>query len=652
MPLRHVKVPPAMEPVFERAEELVQAYFAGREDDPSRGTISVRGERYVLLRAKSLSVEFFTLVRNILGADRQAEADAFSRDILFDLAHAVGRADAHHFKAEMGVTDPLEALSAGPVHFAWTGWASVDIHPTSRPTADDDFVLHYDHPESFEANSWLESGELAASPTCIMNAGYSSGWCTESFGITLVAVEVGCRACGAERCRFVMATPDRIAEKVQSVAPTDGSWRQRLPDFFSRQRAQDELRQAHAALDQRVRERTRALEASNEQLHKEIERRQRLEGLLVQAHKLEALGRLAGGLAHDFNNLLSVVSGHAELLHRSTSPVDVARHLEEILAACDRGAAITRQLTSFSKQEPSIAAPVDLGELVMDHAAFLAPLVGEDIELALDADEGVIVMADRGQLDQLLLNLVTNARQAMPSGGTLTVETVELDIAPGAVEGLEAGTYGVLRVSDTGHGMDEETALHAFDPFFTTRPDTGGTGLGLSMVYGTAAQHGGLATLWSNPGSGTTVSVLLPKSEQGPPELPLEAPPGATPEIRPHSVLVVEDEDDLRDILVAALRAWGLHVHEAAEPLAAIALVEQHVAVDVILTDVIMPTMNGRELSVELLARRPDAKVVFMSGYPDDELLRRGIEQKDVAFLRKPFRLAELRSTLFQVLDD
>jgi signal transduction histidine kinase len=649
MALRHVKVPPGMEPVFARAEQLVAAYFAERRDDPARGTIDVRGERYVLVRAKSLSVEFFTLVRDMLGPDRHAEADAFSRDILFDLAHAIGRSDAQHFIAEMGVTDPLESMSSGPIHFAWTGWASVDIHPHSRPEPGPGFVLHYDHPESFEATSWIDDGRSASGPTCTMNAGYSSGWCTAAFGIELVSVEVACRACGDDHCRFVMAPPDRIEDHV-SAGARNGSWKPRVPDFFARQRAEEELRTSRDALDARVRQRTRELEETNLRLLEEIAQRERLEGLLLQANKLEALGRLAGGLAHDFNNLLGVVSGHAELVHRAGDPAAVARHVEEILSACDRGAAITRQLTSFSKREPTLATPVDLGELVADHAAFLAPLVGEDIELALDADEGIVVLADRGQLDQVLLNLVTNAKQAMPRGGTLTVEAVAVEVAEDAIRGLKPGAYGVLRVSDTGHGMDEDTALHAFDPFFTTRPNAGGTGLGLSMVYGTAAQHGGLATLWSTPGAGTTVSVLLPRSDLTPADSPLEAPE-ASAEVRAQSVLIVEDENDLREILTAALRAWGLKVHEAAGPTQALALVEQPIPIDIILTDVVMPIMNGRELSVRLLARRPDAKVVFMSGYPDDELLQRGIEQRDVAFLRKPFRLAELRSVLFSVLD-
>jgi two-component system, cell cycle sensor histidine kinase and response regulator CckA len=213
--LKTVRVPQEMSAVFEAAEQLVSRYFAERGIAPERGSIEIHGERYVLVRAAALSVEFFTLVRGLYGQARAQEADEFARNILFDLAHAIGKSDARSFHTKMGVSDPMARLSAGPLHFAHTGWALVDISPESRPTPDESFYLLYDHPYSFEASAWMAAGGRSAFPVCVMNAGYSSGWCEESFGITCVATEIQCRARGDDVCRFVMAHPNRIEALVE-----------------------------------------------------------------------------------------------------------------------------------------------------------------------------------------------------------------------------------------------------------------------------------------------------------------------------------------------------------------------------------------------------------------------------------------------------
>ncbi|MHC4859109.1 MAG: V4R domain-containing protein, partial [Planctomycetota bacterium] len=205
MALRSVKVPEGFEPAFAKAEEVVARYFSARTDDPGSGTIEISGQRYVLVRAAALSVEFFALVRGLFGEGRETEANEFARNILFDLAHSIGMADAKSFHAKMDLEDPIERLSAGPIHFAHSGWAFVDISPESRPTPGDEYYLLYDHPYSFEADAWLESESRADFPVCIMNSGYSSGWCQESFGVSLVASEILCRAMGHESCRFIMA---------------------------------------------------------------------------------------------------------------------------------------------------------------------------------------------------------------------------------------------------------------------------------------------------------------------------------------------------------------------------------------------------------------------------------------------------------------
>ncbi|HEY7513021.1 MAG TPA: PAS domain S-box protein, partial [Vicinamibacteria bacterium] len=271
--LRTVKVPAPFAPVFTAAQEYVSRYFRDRAENPEQGTISISGERYILVRAASMSVEFFDLVSSLYQDKGPEEARTVASNLLFDTAHAIGKADARTFREKMKVTDPIERLSAGPVHFAYAGWAFVDILPDSRPSPDEDFFLVYDHPFSFESHAWLSHDRTSPAPVCIMNAGYSSGWCEESFGLPLVAVETECLAASGERCRFIMAPPSRIEEHLQRFwrgtgeaeaprRPTTVS----VPEFFHRKRLEDDLRRQQEKLEERVRERTADLEATNERL--------------------------------------------------------------------------------------------------------------------------------------------------------------------------------------------------------------------------------------------------------------------------------------------------------------------------------------------------------------------------------------------------
>jgi predicted hydrocarbon binding protein len=264
----------SFEAPFLRAQDYVARYFANRIEQPDTATISIAGERYVLLRAASLSVEFVELVTKLY-QDRGAEqARGVANDLLFDLAHALGKADARSFQQKMQVSDPIDNLSAGPIHFAFSGWAFVDISAASRPSPDESYFLLYDHPFSFESHSWLAKGRKSDIPVCIMNAGYSSGWCEESFGLPLVAAEVECLAAGGEHCRFIMAPPSRIEAHLleharrngTSAAAAKGGRAGIVPEFFQRKRLEEELRQANEQLEERVRLRTRELERAGEQL--------------------------------------------------------------------------------------------------------------------------------------------------------------------------------------------------------------------------------------------------------------------------------------------------------------------------------------------------------------------------------------------------
>jgi diguanylate cyclase (GGDEF)-like protein len=271
--LTTVKVPKPFEAPFLRAQEYVARYFADREEQPATATIAIAGERYVLLRAASLSVEFIELVMRLYQDQGPEQAQSVASNLLFDLAHAIGHADALSFRKKMGVSDPIDNLSAGPIHFAFSGWAFVDISPESRPSPDENYFLLYDHPYSFESHSWLAQGKRSDRPVCVMNAGYSSGWCEASFGMPLVAVEIECCAAGGQHCRFIMAPPSRVEEHLARYArehaatgAAGASSAGVIPEFFQRKRLEHDLRAANELLERRVRERTEELELVTEQL--------------------------------------------------------------------------------------------------------------------------------------------------------------------------------------------------------------------------------------------------------------------------------------------------------------------------------------------------------------------------------------------------
>ncbi|NMC72247.1 MAG: response regulator [Myxococcales bacterium] len=644
---RTVRVPAEMERVFQQAERLVAGYFATRRERPERGSIEISGERYLLVRAASLSVEFFALVRELYGPGHDAQADEFSRNLLYDLSHGLGRADARHFHARMGLTDPVARLAAGPVHFSHTGWAFVDIDPRSCVIAGPEYVLLYEHPHSFEADAWLASGTFVDAPACIMNSGYSAGWCQESFGLRLVSAEVACRACGDSTCRFVMAPPDRIERRLEEFAtePSRPASRRRpygIPDLVIRKRIEDELYRAREELEQRVRERTAELERANRRLREEIAERERVEAELVQAARLEAVGRVAGGIAHDFNNLLAVVIGQASLLERQLPEGSAERGMAgEIRSVGQEAAQLTTQLMGFGRAGICRVEPLDLNEVVRANLGVLHRLIGERIVVVTDlTPDDVVVRMDRGQLAQVVMNLVINARDAMPDGGTLTVRTA-------VVAEPASAPQAVLEVTDTGSGMDEETVARVFDPFFSTKP--GGTGLGLATVRRVVTGAGGSIEVESRPGAGSTFRIRLPRA----PETRQPCRDGAPGTARAgEAVLVVEDQPPVRRMMVRALERLGYVALEADTPEAALRLLSAgDRRVDLLITDVVMPGMNGPELAARAVALHPALKVLFVSGYPDDALLRDGVEAGRMELLAKPFLAEQLAARVRRILD-
>jgi PAS domain S-box-containing protein len=385
---------------------------------------------------------------------------------------------------------------------------------------------------------------------------------------------------------------------------------------------------------------------------RDVTRRKHLEAQLVQAQKMEAIGRLAGGVAHDFNNLLTVIQGYGELVRDSLSGDPRHESMDELLKAAGRAASLTRQLLAFSRKQVLEPKVVHLGEIVRETGRMLERLIGEEVALALVVSEDLAtVKADPGQIEQVVLNLAVNARDAMPSGGQLTVSVGSLT-TPTVLEGfpdqLPAGRWVLLTVEDTGCGMDAETLSHAFEPFFTTKERGKGTGLGLSTVYGIVRQSDGRVQVTSAPGSGTTFQIYLPRSESrrvsGVHSKVLAIPGSET-------VLVVEDEPAVRSLVQALLERHGYVVLVAEDGAGALDVVDKHPGpIHVLLTDLVMPGMSGRDLAGVVTARRPSIRVIFMSGYTADIPADLGVEGGPL-FLSKPFSEQALTSKLREALD-
>ncbi|HEY3803556.1 MAG TPA: ATP-binding protein [Kofleriaceae bacterium] len=363
----------------------------------------------------------------------------------------------------------------------------------------------------------------------------------------------------------------------------------------------------------------------------------RLEAELRQAQKMEALGRLAGGIAHDFNNLLTVILSYAAMLGRAL-PKDsrAADDVHQIDRAAQRAAELTRQLLAFSRRQVLEPKALDLGEALQAMATMIRRLIGEDIELRiLTAGSTGAVMVDAGQLEQVVINLVVNARDAMQGGGVLTIETSRVQLVRGE-HGLAPGWYHSVAITDTGTGIDEPTRAHVFDPFFTTKEHGKGTGLGLSTVMGIVEQSGGYVTVDSELGRGSTFHVFLPVTERVP-AVPLAVARTATPIRGTQRILVVEDEAPVRMLIREVLSQAGYDVIDAvdgAHALDVAAATEGEI--DLLLTDVIMPKLSGRELARRFAQLRPTSRVLYMSGYADDKLGHHGLLDPDVALIQKP----------------
>ncbi|HET9986260.1 MAG TPA: ATP-binding protein [Longimicrobiales bacterium] len=388
---------------------------------------------------------------------------------------------------------------------------------------------------------------------------------------------------------------------------------------------------------------------------RDASQRKRLEAQFRQAQKMEAVGQLAGGVAHDFNNVLTVIAGYTGMLLSDLPPADPTRgDIAEIQAAAGRAAALTRQLLAFSRKQMLQPQPLNLNTLTAELEKMLRRLLPADIHLATRLANGLgPVHADPGQLEQVLMNLVVNARDAMPDGGRLTIETANVDLdevhAPLHWD-AKPGPYVMLAVSDTGCGMDEHTQAHLFEPFFTTKEKGKGTGLGLSTAYGIVKQSGGYISVYSEPDHGTVFKVYLPRADAAAQRVPRADPRGAVTR-GCETVLLADDEAPVRAMVRRILERAGYTVLEATTGAEALQLSDAAgPAVDLLLTDMVMPDMNGRELAARFHARHPGAATIFMSGYTEDSVLRQGELDPGVVFIEKPFTPQALSAKVREAL--
>jgi two-component system cell cycle sensor histidine kinase/response regulator CckA len=451
----------------------------------------------------------------------------------------------------------------------------------------------------------------------------------------------------------VLFTPDHYLEYLQIMEKVGRG--ERLPTYDTVRRRKDGTTITVAVDICPIEVRDGEIVGASKIAH-DITRMKQLEEQFRQAQKMEAVGRLAGGVAHDFNNMLMVILGYSEIMLRSVPAGDRNRELlQDILKAGERAAALTRQLLAFSRKQVLEAKVLDLNVMVADSEVMLKRLVGEDVDLVAVLDPALgRVKTDLGQIEQVLMNLVVNARDAMPLGGKITIETTNAVLDQAYCRShaeVKPGRYVMLAVSDTGCGMDEKTRMCLFEPFFTTKESGKGTGLGLSMVYGFIKQSGGHVAVDSAPGLGSTFKMFLPEVEG----LALSGKSDHAIDKMPHggeTILLAEDEDGVRALTEYVLQACGYTVLAAAQGHEAIQLAKKHQGpIHLLVSDVVMPGMGGRLLAEQVAALKAGIKVLYLSGYTDDAVVRHGVLQAETAFLQKPFTPSTLAQKVREVLD-
>lgn len=610
-----VKVPAEFLPLFQKAEENVKQYFSHISLNPSQGTIEISNERYVLIRASALSKDFLGSILSLYADRGEHEAFGIGRNFLFDIAHALGINDAKAFHSQMNVTDPLSKLSAGPIHFAYTGWAFVDILPESHPTPDDDYYLVYHHPFSFEADSWIRSGEKAKSPVCIMSTGYSSGWCEESFGIPLTAVEVTCRAKGDEHCTFIMSPPHKIEEHIQRFAKTHGKHRiakmpPEIPTFFVRKTMEEQMEKA----------RQLAEESS------------------------KAKSDFVANMSHELRTPLSAILGFTELLKKTKLTSRQTEYLDAICASGSNLLSTINDIMDLSKLDAKKisleALPVNLPELLQSIQMMLASKVRYkklEYKSKISKDLHQPLLSDSVRLTQILLNIIGNAIK-FTEKGSITVSCTVLEETPQAMQ-VE------FSIKDTGIGIPAAKQQQVFERF--TQADTaitrkyGGSGLGLAITRELVELLGGSISLSSKLNKGTEFKVQLPFLKAGKPAKGTTAQT-KTIDGKGLHVLVVEDNLLNQKMTRIMLMNNGFTVSGADSGTKAISFLQKN-KVDLILMDLQIPGMDGYLTTQKIReSLQLDTPVIAITAHAFSGERERCLAAGMNDYLPKPFRENEL----------
>ena len=565
-----VRVPEAMQGLFDQAQQTVASYFADFQTDPTRATIKISGQRYVLMRASSLSVDFLKTIRNLYADQGEEEALAIGRSFLFDVAHVLGIEDARKFHETMHVTDPIARLSTGPVHFAYAGWAFVDIAPESTPSPDEHFFIKYDHPFSFEADAWIQAGETSHCPVCIMNAGYSSGWCEQSFGVDLTAVEITCKAAGDPHCTFLMAPPHRIRDYLVQHTPEHrllDPVAHRIPTFFERKRVEQEMRAARLKAEESDRMKSEFLT----------------------------------NMSHELRTPMNALIGMTELV--LDSPLEGAQRdqLNTVLESAESLMNIINQILDFSK--------IESGTVGLERNSFsIREILRETLRpLEVTADPKQIqlqcvvaddvpdaVRGDAVKLRQILVNLVGNAIKFTDQG--------KITVAVALEQTTDQTVMLHFAVRDTGIGVPLEKQESIFEPFtqvdMSSTRSHGGTGLGLAISARLVELLGGNIWVESNPdGIGSTFHFTT--------QWVLDTPP-THPELFQQPALLVSDNPQHLQVLQRVLSKVEMQVTTAESAGLAMAILTRPSSLQH--RPLLIASLRDNVVLLELVRGRPETR--------------------------------------------
>jgi signal transduction histidine kinase/DNA-binding response OmpR family regulator len=612
-----VIVPDEMKPVFDMAQLTVGEYFRDLKMDPSKGTIEIHDQRYVLVRASTLSKDFLDTVQHLYADRGTAEAFAIGKNFLFDISHVIGMNDARNFHTKMNLTDPISKLSAGPVHFAYSGWAFVDILPESNPTPDDDFYLVYHHPYSFEADSWKRAGKVADVPICIMNTGYSSGWCEESFGIPLTAVEVSCTGRGDEHCTFIMAPPHKIQEHLDRFhRKHTGSYKKQeqyeVPTFFDRKRVEEEMQRSKLLAEESAKSKT----------------------------------DFVANMSHELRTPLSAILGFSDLLSRTVLNPEQKDYLEAINSSGNNLLSVINDILDLSK--------LDAGKFGMEQVRFRIPALvqtmrtmfahkakekGLEFSCGVDTGMDMDIIGDPKKLTQILINLIGNAIKFTEKG------SVRLDCR--ITKQQDKQVEVCFLVKDTGIGIPDAKQQIVFERFAQADTDItrryGGTGLGLAITRQLVGLQGGTILLESKEGEGAAFSFTLPYIVAD--EETITLPENAGYQLGCYTakeILVVEDSIMNQKLTRIMLHNNGFNVVVAANGKEAVAILKEK-SFDIILMDIQMPEMDGCQATKIIRNElHLDTPIIAMTAHALNDEKEICMKQGMNDYLAKPFMESDL----------